>query len=466
MSNVERSLVIVAVALLAVVGATLVVADGGDAADGDGFEYEPIRGGLLVTGYTGDNPVVHVPSTAVYDGTQYNVIGIDSQAFGAGIRGVYLPASVVLVNNSAFYHCTDLQFLSIEGNDIILGSNVFQGGAQFYLRASESVQSNIDADYQALTSDQVAVWFMTNGAPAGVDSCRLVISQTGSSIQVPEDFTIQGYNTVATINGEPIPENYTLSTDVIVDLAYTIQKFTVSFVCDGETVWSGELDYGATITAPAENPTKEQTAQYTYTFTGWNGFNEGMTVTQDVTFEAQFLEELRQYTVKFVSEGETFQESVMDYGAVIVPPEQDPIKESVDGVDFTFTGWDGFTNGMTVSGEHTFTAVFASSEHEYTVRFVSDGEVVSERTYHYGDVIEIPEDPVRESSDGNDYRFTGWEGYTDSMTVSGDHTFTAVFEAVPQQSPDDGGSDTMWIVIVVVIIVAVLVALFLLRKHF
>ena len=121
MSNVERSLVIVAVALLAVVGATLVVADGGDAADGDGFEYE------LVTGYTGDNPVVHVPSTAVYDGTQYNVIGIDSQAFDAGIRGVYLPASVVLVNNSAFYHCTDLQFLSIEGNDIILGSNVFQG---------------------------------------------------------------------------------------------------------------------------------------------------------------------------------------------------------------------------------------------------------------------------------------------------------------------------------------------------
>ena len=141
MSNVERSLVIVAVALLAVVGATLVVADGGDAADGDGFEYEPIRGGLLVTGYTGDNPVVHVPSTAVYDGTQYNVIGIDSQAFDAGIRGVYLPASVVLVNNSAFYHCTDLQFLSIEGNDIILGSNVFQGGAQFYLRSSESVQS-------------------------------------------------------------------------------------------------------------------------------------------------------------------------------------------------------------------------------------------------------------------------------------------------------------------------------------
>ncbi len=372
MSNVERSLVIVAVALLAVVGATLVVADGGDAAEGDGLEYKVMGDSAFVSDYTGTGPVVHIPSTATINDTSYEVVGIMSGAFGPGVVGVYIPSSVIMIDGSAFYNCTDLEFVSIDGQPSIEDSS-FPWNNHFYLRASAELSMGIMVNYERLSDNQVAVLFTTSGAPEGVDPCRVVISQTGGSVQVPSELTVQGYNIVQTIGGESIPENYVLSTDVIVDLAYTIQKFTVSFVCDGETVWSGQLDYGATITAPAENPTKEQTAQYTYTFTGWNGFNGGMTVTQDVTFEAQFLEELRQYTVKFVSEGETFQESVMDYGAVIVPPEQDPTKESVDGVDFTFTGWDGFTNGMTVSGEHTFTAVFASSEHEYTVRFVPMG---------------------------------------------------------------------------------------------
>lgn len=57
---------------------------------------------------------------------------------------------------------------------------------------------------------------------------------------------------------------------------------------DGETVVaSGKLVSGSTIPVP-EAPTRPSDSQYYYTFTGWSGYTEGMKITKDVTFTAQF----------------------------------------------------------------------------------------------------------------------------------------------------------------------------------
>ncbi|MBQ3572669.1 MAG: InlB B-repeat-containing protein, partial [Clostridia bacterium] len=74
---------------------------------------------------------------------------------------------------------------------------------------------------------------------------------------------------------------------------------------------------------------------------------------------------------------------------------------------------------------------------KYAVTFYADGQVVAFEEIEYGAVITLPADPVKEG-----YTFKGWSGYTDGMTVSGAHTFNAIFEEVetPGQNPGDSSN--------------------------
>ena len=248
-----------------------------------------------------------------------------------------------------------------------------------------------------------------------------------------------------------------------------MHEYDIVFKNGDIVVQESKVKHGDTITAPADNPTKEQDEKNTYTFAGWEGFKEGMTATQDVTFNAKFTETPRTYTVSFVSEGVPVQTQTLAYGAVITAPADDPVKESEQGVDYRFVGWDGFIEGMTVTGDVTFTAKFDSTDHVYTIQFVSDGEVVSTLQLGYGDTITAPaEDPVKESADGVDYVFAGWDGFTGDMTVTGDLTVTGdmTCEAVVDEVPQDDGGDSTWIYVAVVIaVVLVVLALVVLRRY-
>ena len=303
-----------------------------------------------------------------------------------------------------------------------------------------------------------------SGAPDSVPDLGFNMVEVGSALNVPMEAVVEGYDIVMSVDGTTIPDNYVQpDKDITVTLTYTLKQYTVTFVVDGETVYTQTLKHGETITAPATNPTKGQDEKNTYTFAGWEGFTEGMKATQNMTFDAKFTETPRTYTVSFVSEGVPVQTQTLAYGAVITAPADDPVKESEQGVDYRFVGWDGFTEGMTVTGDATFTAKFDSTDHVYTIQFVSDGEVVSTLQLGYGDTITAPaENPVKESAGGVDYVFAGWDGFTEDMTVTGDMTFEAVFDEVPQ---DDGGDSTWIYVAVVIVVVLVVLALVVLRKH-
>ncbi|MBO4869420.1 MAG: hypothetical protein J5585_06875 [Clostridia bacterium] len=63
---------------------------------------------------------------------------------------------------------------------------------------------------------------------------------------------------------------------------------------------------------------------------------------------------------------------------------------------------------------------------DYTVQFIDwDGTVLSESTYHYGDIINVPNAPVREPDEKYTYSFVGWD--KDITTVVGDAIYTAVY---------------------------------------
>ena len=87
------------------------------------------------------------------------------------------------------------------------------------------------------------------------------------------------------------------------------EKYTVKFVDYDDTVLSEEeYEEGATVTVP-KDPTRAESAGYSYTFTGWD--QEVKEVTGDVTYKATYSKTAIEYTITFVDEdGETAAESI------------------------------------------------------------------------------------------------------------------------------------------------------------
>lgn len=140
--------------------------------------------------------------------------------------------------------------------------------------------------------------------------------------------------------------------------------YTVKWVVEGQTVETDEKVKEGTIpTFDGATPTKESTAQFTYTFSMWSpqvGAIEG-----DTTYTAMFEETLNTYTIKFVDdEGTVLQTSEVGFG---LRPEflgaEDPVKEVaeedlMDIAWYEFDGWDRTI--VAVTGPATYTAKFTA----------------------------------------------------------------------------------------------------------
>lgn len=82
----------------------------------------------------------------------------------------------------------------------------------------------------------------------------------------------------------------------------TVNQYTITFVDEDGTTELDEqtLDYWATPVYAGETPTKEATAQYTYTFNWWTP--EIATVTADATYTAVYTATTNQYTATIESD--------------------------------------------------------------------------------------------------------------------------------------------------------------------
>ncbi|MBR4727031.1 MAG: InlB B-repeat-containing protein [Clostridia bacterium] len=135
-----------------------------------------------------------------------------------------------------------------------------------------------------------------------------------------------------------------------------------------------------------------------------------------------------QYTLTTVVKGESTDTPYYYNQAVSV---DDPVVEGE-----TFLGWfDAAEGGNPVeipanmpAEDITVYAQFESILYTATFdagdgKFEDTNEAIYEHDYYFSDTIEKPADPKREG-----YRFDGWEGYTDSMTMPAeDITFTAIW---------------------------------------
>ena len=214
----------------------------------------------------------------------------------------------------------------------------------------------------------------------------------------------------------------------VATFAKTTNQYLVNFVDDdGKLLQSTYEAYGTTPTFSRYNyPSKASTAQYEYTFKGWD--KDLSPVTEDVTFTAVYNKKLRSYTVRWTADGYgTIKSEEVDYGTLPTPPATDkiPAKRSTTEYVYDFKGWD--KDIAPITGDIVYTAVYESKVRQYQVSWLDgNGKILKQEQCDYNSSINsyIPDF-------GDEKVFLGWKANQSSnyssfpYVVKGDITFYA-----------------------------------------
>ena len=153
--------------------------------------------------------------------------------------------------------------------------------------------------------------------------------------KIVENPTKEGYTfTGWTVSKENVLENNIVtmpSSNVTLEANYEINKYTVTFINEGEEYNKQEVEYKGKVTKP-EEPEKEG-----YTFKYWSKdkaleYNLEEEVTEDVTLYSVY--EINKYTVTFENEGQVYETRKVNYKEKVNAPEENPRKENN-----IFRGW-------------------------------------------------------------------------------------------------------------------------------
>lgn len=149
-----------------------------------------------------------------------------------------------------------------------------------------------------------------------------------------EDYTFVGWEGVP----DTMPDH-----DLIFEGNFELNKRTLRFVLDGQTIFESRMDVGTPI-KPPDTPNREG-----YMFSGWRGLPKTM---PDADYTAEGKYYLRKYKLTFVVDGKAIEKRQVSFGA--------PVEKAVapEKVGFRFDGWENMPVSMpaedvTVVGSYT-----------------------------------------------------------------------------------------------------------------
>lgn len=203
-----------------------------------------------------------------------------------------------------------------------------------------------------------------------------------------------------------------------------------------------KVTHGSNIIEPTDVPQKYRDNENEYTFAGWldqdgNAFNANCK--KDLQYTAQYTAS-KLYTATFMNEGEQVGE-VLKYvkGETIVLPATPTKEADVIASKYTFSGWldqNGKANSVMGEEDLVFTAQYDPTYIDYTIKFVwknADGsDYTQEKTYHYGDIVAVPENPSEYHDTTYKYEFKAWDNdvakhCTENMTYTATYRKTYVY---------------------------------------
>ncbi|MDE6480445.1 MAG: InlB B-repeat-containing protein, partial [Muribaculaceae bacterium] len=222
----------------------------------------------------------------------------------------------------------------------------------------------------------------------------------GTEITAPEAPAKEGY----TFTGWNKDLKVMPNEDVVVEGAYKINTYKITYTVENEDFGTQEYEYGAPVTALAE-PTQEG-----HTFSGWGDVPATMPA-HDLTFGGTFAENF--YRVTFRIDGTVLFTDDVEYGTPVTAPEA-PAKEG-----YTFNGWGEIPTAMPAydleyDGSYTI--------NRYPITFKIGDDVVYYATLEYGASIESPAAPEKEG-----HSFSGWGVVpavmpASELEITGDYT--------------------------------------------
>lgn len=206
-----------------------------------------------------------------------------------------------------------------------------------------------------------------------------------------------------------------------------------------------EVFYGS---VPEYTPTKDATAEYTYTFNHWEP--ELAPVTGATTYTAFWTNVKNRYTITWV-DGETILEEDKNhlYGTATEYNGELPSKETDDNFVYVFSGWkssltgETYANGETptIEGNTTYTAQYATTP-RYAVIFANyDGKQLQKIFVTAGErPVYSGLTPARLRDVDGYYNFTGWKNSNGTFfardaelpVVNAKETYTAQYEYITE----------------------------------
>ncbi len=222
--------------------------------------------------------------------------------------------------------------------------------------------------------------------------------------------------------------------DVTGDITYTAmftetpRTYTVTWKNEDGTVLETDegVNYGATPSYDGETPSKEATAQYSYTFNGWTP--EVSAVTGDAVYTASFTESARTYTVTWKNEDGTVLETDSNVAYGVTPEYNSAAPTKAADAQYTYT-FDKWSPEITeVTGDVTYTAAYSRTVNTYTVTWKNeDGTVLeTDENVAYGATPTYDgEAPTKAADAQYTYTFDKWS--PEITEVTGNATYTATY---------------------------------------
>ena len=236
--------------------------------------------------------------------------------------------------------------------------------------------------------------------------------------------TIPGYTFVRWSDMENSnPRTIVVNAATTLSALYNHDEYTITFRNDdGAQLAEMQYFYGAEVKAP-EAPEKENTDQYSYIFKGWTP--EIANVTGPQTYTAVWDTVVNKYEIIFLDwNREELRRDSFAYGAMPEYRGTTPTREQVEGVTYTWSGWEPELHEVT--GAERYTATYTTENIRYTVNATV---TVGEQTLTYtNDTATYGQQVFIELTLPNDYHFSTWSDgsseFPRTITVTGDTTLT------------------------------------------
>lgn len=180
---------------------------------------------------------------------------------------------------------------------------------------------------------------------------------------------------------------------------------------------SKSYQHGSIVAYGGVAPTLASTAQYSYTFKGWDV--EPTNAVEDFEYHAVYDSTVRAYAITFNNYDDSKIESAtFEYGKM-ASCSMVPTRAATAEWKYSHKGWRPALDYVTEAA--TYTAIYDSSKVEYKVTFMNGTIVIDEQMVPYGDAAVAPTNVTREG-----YKFVGWN--TSFAKVTEALTVKALFE--------------------------------------